>query len=81
MNRDNHVKDGKTTPDCVLKLVQPSFLTADRDSWLAWLFLQTFYLRLTPPLSYCTSATVLINHTPCCVQHSGFVCACMPARQ
>lgn len=61
----------------MLKPVQRSFLTADRDSWLAWLFLQTFYLRLTPPLSYCASATVLINHTPRRVQHGGFLCACV----
>lgn len=67
------MRDEKTALDCV----QDCFLTADHDSWLAWLFLQTFYLRLTPPLSYCTSATVLINHTPWCVQHCVHLCVCV----
>lgn len=44
----NHVKEGKTALNCALTTVQKSFLTADHDSWLAWLFLPTFYLRLTP---------------------------------
>lgn len=70
------MRDEKTALDCV----QDCFLTADHDSWLAWLFLQTFYLRLTPPLSYCTSATVLINHTPCCVQHCVHLCVCVSPR-
>lgn len=54
-------------------MVQKSVHTADQDSWLTWLFSSNLLFKAHTPLSYCTSATVLINHTPCCVQ----VCICV----